>query len=200
MKIVHLNSRFLEIRPMTAEQSGRGGCLLNIAYSYADTPFGEMMVASTHVGICFLAFVTAGRDAVLQDLKHIFPHAVYEQRMSELQRKTIEIVRTMPQYEADIIPLHLKGTDFQLSVWKELLDIPLGSLTSYGKIAQKLQKPKACRAVGSAVGDNPVSILIPCHRVVRTDGALGGYRWGLERKMKLLEWENTQFNRNTFFI
>lgn len=192
MKTVRLNSRFLEIRPMTAEQSGRGGCLLNIAYSYADTPFGEMMVATTHVGICYLVFVTAGRNAVLQDLKHIFPHAVCEQRMSELQQNAIEAVRTMPQDAADTIPLHLKATDFQLSVWKELLDIPLGSLTAYGKIAQKIQKPKACRAVGSAVGCNPVAVLIPCHRVVRTDGALGGYRWGLERKVKLLEWENTQ--------
>ena len=88
-----------------------------------------------------------------------------------------------------MLPLHPKGTEFQLSVWKELLNIPLGGITSYGKIAQKLQKPNACRAVGSAVGDNPVSVLIPCHRVLRTDGGLGGYHWGLERKVKLLEWE-----------
>ena len=89
----------------------------------------------------------------------------------------------------ETVPLHLKGTEFQLRVWKELLNIPFGETTTYKDIAAALQTPKAFRAVGSAIGENPVSVLIPCHRVLRTDGALGGYHWGLERKVRLLEWE-----------
>ena len=175
MKQERLNSRFLKVLPMSAEESGNGGRNLSIAYSFTETPFGEILMASTSKGICYLAFVTESRDAVLD----------------ELQQKTVNAVLSIDKENIDVLPLHLKGTEFQLSVWKELLNIPLGGITSYGKIAQKLQKPNACRAVGSAVGDNPVSVLIPCHRVLRTDGGLGGYHWGLERKVKLLEWEKT---------
>lgn len=189
MRQKYLNSRFLEIVPMSAEETGNGGSSLNIAYSFSETPFGEILVASTSKGICYLAFVTEGREAVLDELKQIFPRAAYEQRTDDIQRKAVEATLSMHKDDVDTVPLHLKGTEFQLNVWRELLTIPLGGITSYGKIAQKLQKPKACRAVGSAVGDNPVSILIPCHRVLRTDGALGGYHWGLERKVRLLEWE-----------
>mgnify|MGYP001661535010 CR=1 FL=1 len=191
MKQERLNSRFLKVLPMSAEESGNGGRNLNIAYSFTETPFGEILMASTSKGICYLAFVTESRDAVLDELKHIFPHAAYREHRDELQQKTVNAVLSIDKENIDVLPLHLKGTEFQLSVWKELLNIPLGGITSYGKIAQKLQKPNACRAVGSAVGDNPVSVLIPCHRVLRTDGGLGGYHWGLERKVKLLEWEKT---------
>lgn len=185
-----LNSRFVRLLPMTDEEAGRGGCNLSISYSFADTPFGEVLVASTSKGICYLAFVTVHRDVALQELTHFFPRATFEQRTVGFHKQAIEAFGTMDRRKTDMIPLHLKGTDFQLSVWQELLSIPLGEITSYGKIAQKLNKPKACRAVGTAVGDNPVSVLIPCHRVLRTDGALGGYHWGLQRKVKLLEWEN----------
>ena len=181
MKQERLNSRFLKVLPMSAEESGNGGRNLNIAYSFTETPFGEILMASTSKGICYLAFVTESRDAVLDELKHIFPHAAYREHRDELQQKTVNAVLSIDKENIDVLPLHLKGTEFQLSVWKELLNIPLGGITSYGKIAQKLQKPNACRAVGSAVGDNPVSVLIPCHRVLRTDGGLGGYHWGLER-------------------
>ena len=91
--------------------------------------------------------------------------------------------------KAFTIPLHLVGTDFQLQVWNELLKIPFGETATYGEIAAALQNPKAYRAVGTAIGDNPVAVLIPCHRVLRTDGTLGGYHWGLEHKVQLLEWE-----------
>lgn len=199
MKRAYLNSSFIKIKPMSAEQIGTGGRLLNIAYSFADTPLGEMLIASTSEGICYLAFVTDGREAVLEALKHLYPQAAYEQRMDDFQRKALIAIQGGEPDETCIIPLHLKGTDFQLSVWKELLTIPSGTVTSYGKIARKLQKPKACRAVGSAVGDNPVSILIPCHRVVRSDGALGGYHWGLDRKVRLLDWEKHINNEDSSF-
>lgn len=186
-----LNHRLVQLLPMSAEESGRGGSNLNIACSFAETPFGEMLTASTHKGICYLAFVSESRDAVLDELKRIFPRAACEQRAVDFHQKAMEAVRALDTEQPDTIALHLKGTDFQLSVWRELLNIPLGSITSYAKIAEKLQKPKACRAVGTAVGNNPVSVLIPCHRVLRADGALGGYHWGLERKVQLLEWEKT---------
>ncbi|HLW30052.1 MAG TPA: methylated-DNA--[protein]-cysteine S-methyltransferase, partial [Brumimicrobium sp.] len=87
------------------------------------------------------------------------------------------------------IKLHIKGTDFQLKVWKTLLEIPLGKLSTYGEIAQHIQKPKAARAVGTAIGSNPIAFLIPCHRVVQSSGGIGGYMWGADRKVKIINWE-----------
>ncbi|MCD8184868.1 MAG: methylated-DNA--[protein]-cysteine S-methyltransferase [Bacteroides sp.] len=150
--------------------------------------FGEMLIGSTSQGVYYLAFVTEGRQAVLDEMTENFPGASFEEGTDETQQKALAAL-SMDKENIEIAPLHLKGSNFQLSVWKELLKIPLGETTTYAKIAAALQNPKACRAVGSAIGDNPVSVLIPCHRVVRTDGALGGYHWGLERKTLLLEWE-----------
>lgn len=180
------NGGFLKVEAMTPNEVQNGGCRLTIRYSFVDAACGKMLVASTSKGVCYLAFVTDGHEAALAELKHLFPRATYEMGTDAFQEKTVLALEgevTTP------IPLHLKGTDFQLSVWNELLKIPMGSVTSYGKIATALQKPKAYRAVGTAIGDNPVSVLIPCHRVLRTDGALGGYHWGLERKIQLLDWE-----------
>ena len=91
--------------------------------------------------------------------------------------------------QLDQIKLHLKGTEFQLKVWEMLLTIPMGELTSYGRVAQKIDKPKASRAVGAAIGSNPVAFLIPCHRVIQTSGNLGGYMWGNTRKSAIIGWE-----------
>lgn len=178
----------ISILPMTPEESGRGGAELTIHYDFVDTVHGELLIASTHKGVCYLAFVTQGQEAVLAELKQQFPRAVYRWQSDEWQERALAAL-PMDAACQHPVTLHLKGTDFQVSVWKELLKIPRGTVTSYGKIAVALQRPKACRAVGTAVGDNPVSILIPCHRVLRTDGALGGYHWGLERKIHLLECE-----------
>lgn len=134
MKQERLNSRFLKVLPMSAEESGNGGRNLNIAYSFTETPFGEILMASTSKGICYLAFVTESRDAVLDELKHIFPHAAYREHRDELQQKTVNAVLSIDKENIDVLPLHLKGTEFQLSVWKELLNIPLGGITSYGKL------------------------------------------------------------------
>ena len=191
MKQEYLNSRFLKIIPMTAEETKSGGCNLLITFSFVETSFGEVLIASTTKGVCYLAFVTESRETVLEELKHIFPCAAYEQRSDEFQQKAIAAFE-MNKAELETVSLHIKGTDFQMSVWKELPKIPLGGISSYGKLAALLLRPKACRAVGTAVGDNPVSILIPCHRVLRTDGGLGGYHWGLDRKIQLLDWEKAQ--------
>lgn len=184
-----MNGSFLSVEAMTREEVQNGGCRLIIRYSFVEAACGEMLVASTPKGVCYLAFVTAGHEAVLAELKHLFPRAAYEMGTDAFQEKAL---LALDGRVDGLVPLHLKGTDFQLSVWNELLKIPAGSVTCYGKIAEALQKPKACRAVGTAVGDNPVSVLIPCHRVLRADGALGGYHWGLERKIRLLDREKLQ--------
>lgn len=188
MKTERINGKFFTVKPMKQEEMGKGGCLLTISYSFVNTIFGEMLISSTSKGVCYLAFVTNGHEAVVEELKQLFPRAVYEERTDVFQRRAIDAL-SMDAVEVEPVLLHLKGTEFQLNVWNELLKIPVGEVTSYGKIAAALQKPKACRAVGTAVGDNPVSVLIPCHRVLRTDGALGGYHWGLDNKIELLEYE-----------
>lgn len=186
MKYTLLNRDSLELLPMSAEEIAKGGAYLQIAYTFEETLFGELLIASTCKGICYLAFVTEGQEEVLAELKQLFPAATYEHRSDVFQQ---QLLAALKGESVEKISLHLKGTEFQWSVWKELLNIPFGQTTSYGEIARSVQKPKASRAVGTAIGANPVSILIPCHRVLRTDGALGGYHWGLERKVRLLEWE-----------
>lgn len=183
-----LNEKFVII-----EQLADGGYAhklpgVTVEYSFAETFLGEMLVASTPKGVCYMAFVTGNRDVSLIEMVGRFPGAHFEERTDEYQRKALAAL-SADEENVETVPLHLKGTEFQLRVWKELLNIPFGETTTYKDIAAALQTPKAFRAVGSAIGENPVSVLIPCHRVLRTDGALGGYHWGLERKVRLLEWE-----------
>ena len=188
MKRHLLNEKFV-----TIEQLADGGYAhklpgVTVDYSFAETFLGEMLVASTPKGVCYMAFVTGNRDVSLIEMVSRFPGAHFEERTDEYQRKALAAL-SADEENVETVPLHLKGTEFQLRVWKELLNIPFGETTTYKDIAAALQTPKAFRAVGSAIGENPVSVLIPCHRVLRTDGALGGYHWGLERKVRLLEWE-----------
>lgn len=188
MKRHLLNEKFV-----TIEQLADGGYAhklpgVTVEYSFAETFLGEMLVASTPKGVCYMAFVTGNRDISLIEMVNRFPGAHFEERTDEYQRKALAAL-SADEENVETVPLHLKGTEFQLRVWKELLNIPFGETTTYKDIAAALQTPKAFRAVGSAIGENPVSVLIPCHRVLRTDGALGGYHWGLERKVRLLEWE-----------
>lgn len=188
------NKRFVCIDRMLPEEIKQ----LAINYEFAHTPFGEMLLASTAKGLCYLAFVTNTPEAVLDELKQIFPKALYTKQPDEYQQRALAVVLGQGKENRVPIVLHLKGTDFQFEVWQELLEVPFGGLTTYGAIAAKLNRPKACRAVGTAVGDNPVSVLIPCHRVLRSSGALGGYHWGLERKMALLEWEKNSQELNRY--
>lgn len=195
MNTIKLNNDLLSIHFMTEAEAGRGGQHLTIAYSFgAATPLGEMLVASTSVGICYLAFVTDGRDAVLAELKQLFPQAAFQEKSDELQGRLWKVLGSLlagkKAAEAeDRLPLHLKGTRFQQQVWQALLAVPWGEVRTYGQIAAQLGCPKACRAVGTAIGANPVSVLIPCHRVLRSDGTLGGYHWGTDRKARLLKLE-----------
>ena len=133
------------------------------------------MVASTSKGICYMAFADDNQQAYI-DLQGQFPNADFKQITDLIQQNALYIF-THDWSKIDHIKLHLKGTDFQLKVWETLLKIPKGQLTTYGDIAEKINNPKASRAVGTAIGSNPVAYLIPCHRVIQYTGALGGSMW-----------------------
>ena len=185
-----LHDLFVQIEGMTPAEYKNGGQNLTIHYQFAETLFGEVLIASTHKGICALTFVNNRVDA-LQQLKSQFPQAIFNLHIDSLQQRALAFFQKEPHQLAEI-KLHLKGTDFQLKVWQSLLKIPMGQLATYGELAQAIEQPKAARAVGSAIGRNPVAFLIPCHRVIQSTGALGGYEWGSVRKTAMIAWEGVQ--------
>ena len=178
---------FVNIEGMTPGEYKNGGENLSINYSFIESPFGDIIVAATPKGICHMAFAD-NQTAALSVLQEKFPNARYNQMVDAIQQNAIFIF-TQDWNKLGEIKLHLKGTDFQLKVWETLLKIPMGRLSTYGDIALKLNNPNASRAVGTAIGDNPVAFLIPCHRVIRSSGDLGGYHWGLTRKAAIIGWE-----------
>ncbi|MFT5877839.1 MAG: AraC family transcriptional regulator of adaptative response [Dokdonia sp.] len=182
-----LHDLFVNIEGMTPGEYKNGGEQLIINYSYAQSPFGMVMVASTKKGLCHVAFIDDEEKAIF-GLKNQFPNAKYQQRVDQSQVNALMIFAN-DWSEVSKIKLHLKGTDFQLKVWDALLKIPKGQLSSYGNIAHEIQNPKAARAVGTAIGSNPVAFLIPCHRVIQSSGEIGGYRWGNTRKTAIIGWE-----------
>lgn len=182
-----LHDLFVNIEGMTPGEYKQGGKNLAINYSYAESPFGHILVASTHKGICHMAFVEEEENAFAQ-LKKQFPNAQFRQMVDLIQQNAFYIF-TKDWDKLDQVKLHLKGTDFQLKVWEALLKIPLGALSTYGRIAQDIEKPKASRAVGTAIGSNPIAYLIPCHRVIRATGEFGQYMWGATRKTAIIGWE-----------
>lgn len=182
-----LHDLFIKIEGMTPGEFKNGGENLSINYSYAESPFGNILVASTSKGICHMAFADNENDA-LQYLKTQFPNARYQQMVDMIQQNALYIF-THDWQQLSQVKLHLKGTDFQIKVWETLLKIPMGQLSSYGKIAAQIDAPKASRAVGSAIGDNPVAFLIPCHRVIQSSGSFGQYHWGSTRKTAMIGWE-----------
>ena len=182
-----LHDLFVNIEGMTPGEYRQGGRNLHINYSFAESPFGAVLVASTSKGICHMAFFEQEQKA-LEALKQRFPAAQYRQMTDLIQQNALNIF-TRDWKELDQVKLHLKGTDFQLKVWETLLTIPQGALSSYGGVAGAIGKPKASRAVGTAIGSNPVAYLIPCHRVIRRSGTIGNYMWGESRKTAIIGWE-----------
>jgi AraC family transcriptional regulator of adaptative response/methylated-DNA-[protein]-cysteine methyltransferase len=168
-----------------------GGAGMQIDYGFAETPFGEALIAETDRGICHLSFVQEkGRDAVRDLLSDEWPNAKLhrtDQRAAELSNKIF--VRPPQNEQRPNLRAFVRGTPFQVRVWRALLNIPSGSLTSYGRLSAAINQPAAARAVGSAVGANPISFVIPCHRVIRETGALGNYGGGRIRKRAILGWE-----------
>lgn len=187
-----LHDLFVTIEGMTPGEFKKGGQNLVINYCFAESPFGKLIVASTTKGICHMFFDEDEKKALF-DLQSRFPNATYHQVVDELQQNALFIFQKDWQ-QMDRIKLHLQGTAFQLKVWETLLKIPLGRLSSYGTIAKDIGKPKASRAVGTAIGRNPVAFLIPCHRVIQASGNFGGYMWGGTRKSALVGWEASKVN------
>jgi AraC family transcriptional regulator of adaptative response/methylated-DNA-[protein]-cysteine methyltransferase len=176
----------LGMTPATYSRGGRG---VNISYTIAASPLGQLLVAVTDRGVC--AVRMADSDAELEkDLREEFPNAQLKRDDSALSESVQQILNHLEKNEPRLnLPLDIKATAFQRQVWEHLRAIPYGQTVSYGDVAKALGKPGAVRAVGRACATNPVALVIPCHRVVREDKTLGGYRWGLDRKRKLLEHE-----------
>jgi AraC family transcriptional regulator of adaptative response/methylated-DNA-[protein]-cysteine methyltransferase len=185
-----LHDLFIKIEGMTPAEYKYGGKDLVINYSFSHSPFGKIIVASTTKGVCHIAFEN-DNDIALQKLKAKFPNAEFRNATDMLQQNALSIFNSDWKHLSQI-KLHLKGTDFQLKVWEALLKIPMGQLTSYGALAKKAAMPNASRAVGTAIGANPVAFLIPCHRVIQSAGAIGGYMWGSTRKAAIIGWEGAK--------
>ena len=182
-----LHDLFVNIEGMTPGEYKNGGENLTIQYHFSESTFGQILIASTHKGICHIAFVTDAAQAIL-DLKLHFPKAHFEEKKHILQEAALRFFKGDLDAKSPL-NLHLKGTDFQLKVWSALLKIPSGDLATYGNIAHLIQHPKAARAVGTAIGSNPVAYIIPCHRVIQASGIFGGYMWGSTRKTAIIGWE-----------
>jgi AraC family transcriptional regulator, regulatory protein of adaptative response / methylated-DNA-[protein]-cysteine methyltransferase len=185
-----LHDLFVSIEGMTPGEYKNGGQGLVIEYGFAQIPFGEIIIASTAKGICNLFFIE-NRKAAIEELKQQWPNAVIKESKDVKQENMLHFFNKDWSNLAKI-KLHLKGTEFQLKVWEALLKIPFGQLSTYSSIAGMIDNPGAARAVGSAIGDNPVAFLIPCHRVIKSTGLIGDYHWGSTRKTAIIGWESAK--------
>jgi len=182
-----LHDLFISIEGMTPGEYKNGGEALTINYDFEESPFGEVIIASTPKGICHLAFVDT-REEALTELGYRFPNAQYRHASDPIQKNVLSVFSQDWSRLSDI-KLHVKGTPFQLKVWEALLRVPPGRLASYSSLSGKIGHSGASRAVGSAVGSNPIAYLIPCHRVILSTGETGQYHWGSTRKTALIGWE-----------
>lgn len=183
-----LHDLVVNVDAVTPGELRRGGEGVVIRHAFEETPFGDALVARTERGLCGLTFVTEDRAEAVLELRARWPRAT----LIEDTTATSALARALFGEKRREITLHLRGSNFQLKIWEALLRIPEGALTTYGTLAASVGMPGASRAVGTAIGRNPIAVLIPCHRVIRETGAFGGYRWGLERKKALLLWEQAR--------
>ena len=191
-----LHDLFVAVDAVTPGEYKTLGSGLEIFYGIHGSPFGSCLVALTERGLCALSFVdAAGPKSALDSLYKQWPRAVLKESRGRTGWVTRRVFEPLQQDDRTPIPLLLKGTNFQIKVWEALLSIPAGSLTSYQDLARAIGKPTASRAVGSAVGANPIAYLIPCHRVIRGSGAFGNYRYGTVRKKAILLWEQAQLQQ-----
>lgn len=194
-----LHDLLVECEAVTPGEVRRRGAGIEIRYGYHPTPFGECLLAATPRGICALRFVgPSGRTAELRALAGEWPNARWvrdPQATGALAGRVF--TRSQRTRAHSPLRLHLRGTNFQIKVWEALVRLPEGFVTSYSALARSMGHPGAARAVGSAAGSNPVAVLIPCHRVLRSVGDLAGYRWGEMRKRALLAWEAAYARQGT---
>lgn len=181
-----LHDLFVATEAVTPGEYKQFGAGLEVRWGIHPSPFGDCLVAETERGICHLSF----GDGDLAPNRERLAHDWHRSKLVRDQEGTSETARRAFESAEPAAPrLILKGTNFQIRVWRALLEIPPGTLLSYGDLAARLGRPSATRAVASAVGANPVAYLVPCHRVLRNSGAMGGYAWGTERKRALIAWE-----------
>jgi AraC family transcriptional regulator of adaptative response/methylated-DNA-[protein]-cysteine methyltransferase len=185
-----LHDLIVKLEAMTPAEAARGGAGVQIDYGVAATPFGLMLAGCTPRGVCHLAFVdTASQAAARGELLRNWPGAQLNWNPEAIATLANRIWPPARAAAGPPIKVWVRGTAFQLQVWRALLALGASDRTSYGALAEQIGQPRAARAVGAAVGANPVAWLIPCHRVLRASGELGGYHWGVERKRAMLTWE-----------
>lgn len=183
-----LHDLFLRWEAMSPGAYAQRGAGLTIRYGWFDSPFGEVLAMGTDKGLCGLAFAgECGRDAAWEDMTGRWPEADFTENPDAIAPWVDAAFAGKGQ-----AALHMIGAPFQIKVWEALLRIPTGHVTTYSDIARAIGNPNAVRAVGTAVGRNPVSFLIPCHRALRKSGGLGGYHWGLPVKRAILAWESAR--------
>ena len=186
-----LHDHFVTLEGITPGEFKSKGEGLEISYGVHECPFGEVFLATTKRGICHLIFLDQYQrqtdiDQAIYEIEDKFHGA----DLQKDQKLTKLLVKKIFSSEKENLPLIAAGTNFQINVWKALLEIPSGQVSTYGTIAKLIGNPKASRAVGSAVGANPISFIIPCHRVIQSTGVIGNYRWGPTRKKAILGWES----------
>ena len=160
-----------------------------IIYGFHHTPFGECLVAITSGKVCYLAFLLGGNRArARREMEEVWPGALYKEE-EKTTKSFVQRIFSVTGSGVLRVPVLMQGTPFQVRVWKELQNIPRGTTVDYKTLAERVGSPRAFRAVGTACGKNHIAVVVPCHRVVASDGSLGGYRWGVNRKKALLEWE-----------
>ena len=179
-----LHDLFVNIIGVTPKEYKESGKNVEITYGYGVTPFGEALIAFTKRGVSYLGFVDNNKDAVFSRFKEIWEKATFIEDDKKAQDFLDNIFIEKKKFD-----LYVKGTNFQINIWKALLNIPNGTITTYQDIANSINKPKAVRAVATAIGSNHIGYLVPCHRVLAKSGAMSGYRWGIERKKILIAYE-----------
>lgn len=188
-----LHDHFVQLEAVTPGEYKNRGQGVEIEYGIHRTPLGRMFVATTRRGICRMGFVDhADAGEVLAELRRDWPMSSLTHNDLSTRHVIDALFPDGPDRPRGPLSLHVTGTNFQVAVWRALLRIPPGKLASYSRIARESGYPGASRAVGNAIGANPVALLIPCHRVIRQSGALGGYRWGSIRKQMVQTWEQVQ--------
>ncbi|MGB7894599.1 MAG: methylated-DNA--[protein]-cysteine S-methyltransferase [Microcoleus sp.] len=188
-----LHDLFVNLEAMSPGEFKAGGAGLQIRYGIHDTPFGTSLIATTARGICNLYFLdTTDEQTAEQRLRLTWKNAeiIRDEQATQSLRDLIFNSETLSEQKP--LTLLVKGTNFQIQVWRALLQLPFGAIATYQTIAQMVARPTAARAVGNAIGKNPIGYLIPCHRVIRESGEVGGYGWGVERKTIMLGWEASQ--------
>jgi AraC family transcriptional regulator of adaptative response/methylated-DNA-[protein]-cysteine methyltransferase len=194
-----LHDLFVVCEAVTPGEFKQRGAGLEIRFGFHPTPFGECLLALTSRGISNLAFVTdSGRQIALAELEAAWPGATLRQDDAATRQPIEQIFNLLRGEPFHALGIYLHGTNFQIKVWEALMRVPAGSLVSYHDLAVYIGLPGAYRAVGSAVGRNPIPVLIPCHRVIRKSGEFGDYRWGTARKKAILGWETAHLERQLF--